>query len=63
MLFECSSYNERMRKILVISLYNGDNEIDEIDEEEYSYITSNYTKNTKGDRVIWLGEEYMYMEI
>ena len=62
-LFECSSYNERMRKILVISLYNGDNEIDEIDEEEYSYITSNYTKSTKGDRVIWLGEEYMYMEI
>ena len=52
-----------MKKILVISLYNGDNEIDEVDEEEYSYITSNYTKNTKGDRVIWLGEEYMYMEI
>ncbi len=63
MLFESSSYNERMKKILVISLYNGDNEIDEIDEEEYSHITSNCTKNTKGDRVIWLDEEYMYMEI
>ena len=52
-----------MKKILVISLYNGDNEIDEIDEEEYSHITSNCTKNTKGDRVIWLDEEFMYMEL
>ena len=52
-----------MKKILVISLYNGDNKIDEIDEEEYSYITSNYTKCPEGDRVIWLGEEFMYMEL
>ena len=52
-----------MKKILVISLYNGDNEIDEIDSEEFEEIKSNSTKNSKGDRVIWMDEEYMYMEI
>jgi len=52
-----------MKKILVISLYDGDNEIDEIDLEEFEEIKSSTTKCPKGDRVIWLGEEFMYIEL
>lgn len=52
-----------MKKILVISLYDGDNEIDEIDSEEFEEIKRSTTKCPKGDRVIWLGEEFMYMEL
>ena len=52
-----------MNKILVISLYNGDNEIDEVDEEEFEEIKSSTTKCSKGDRVIWMGEEFMFMEV
>ena len=52
-----------MKKILVISLYDGANEIDQIDSEEFEEIKSTCTKCPKGDRVIWLGEEFMYMEL
>lgn len=52
-----------MKKILVISLYDGDNEIDEIDEEEFNLLKSTCTKCPKGDRTIWLGEEFMYIEL
>lgn len=52
-----------MKKILVISLYNGDNEIDEVDEEEMREIERSSEKCKKGDKVIWMGEEFMYMEI
>ena len=43
-----------MKKLLVISLYDGNNEIDEVDEEEYSHNTSSATRCTQGDRVIWM---------
>ena len=50
-----------MLKILVISLYDGSNEIDEIDSEEFEEIKRSTTKCPKGDRVIYLGEEFMYL--
>jgi len=52
-----------MKKILVISLYDGANEIDEVDLEEFEEIKSSTTKCPRGDRVVWLGEEFMYMEL
>lgn len=52
-----------MKKILVISLYDGNNEIDEIDSEEFEEIKRSTIKCPKGDRVIWLGEEFMYLEL
>jgi len=52
-----------MKKILVISLYDGNNEIDEVDEEEMKEIEESSEKCKKGDKVIWLGEEFMYMEL
>ena len=52
-----------MKKILVISLYNGDNEIDEVDEDEWIEIEESCERCKKGHKVIWLGEEFMYMEL
>ena len=52
-----------MKKLLVVSLYNGDNEIDEVDLEEFADIKSSTTKCSKGDRVIWMGEEFLYIEL
>ena len=52
-----------MKKILVISLYDGNNEIDEVDEEEMREIVRSSEKCKKGDKVVWLGEEFMYVEL
>jgi len=52
-----------MKEILVISLYDGNNEIDEVDEEEWKQIKESCERCKKGSRVIWMGEEFMYMEL
>ena len=52
-----------MKKILVVSLYDGNNEIEEVDLEEFADIKSSTTECSKGDRVIWMGEEFMYIEL
>jgi len=52
-----------MKKILVVSLYNGDNEIEEVDEEEMKEIGESMEKCNKGDKVVWLGEEFMYIDL
>ena len=52
-----------MKKILVISLYDGNNEIEEVDDEEIAEFSSNMEKCKKGDKVVWLGEEFMYVEL
>ena len=52
-----------MKKILVISLYDGNNEIEEVSDQEIPEITSNMEKCKKGDKVVWLGEEFMYVEL
>lgn len=52
-----------MKKILVISLYDGSNEIDEVDEEEMREIMRSGEKCKKGDKVIWKDEEFMYLEL
>ena len=52
-----------LKKILVVSLYNGDNEIEEVDEEEMKEIGESMEKCKKGDKVVWLGEEFMYIEL
>ena len=60
---ELRAYNESMKKILVISLYDGSNEIDEVDEEEMQEIMRSGEKCKKGDKVIWKDEEFMYLEL
>ena len=57
------AYNEHMKKILVISLYDGNNEIEEVGDEEIAEFSSNMEKCKKGDKVVWLGEEFMYVEL
>jgi uncharacterized protein (DUF697 family) len=57
------AYNESMKKILVISLYDGSNEIDEVDQEEMQEIMRSSEKCKKGDKVIWKDEEFMYLEL
>ena len=52
-----------MKKILVISLYDGNNEIENVDEEEMREIESSSEKCKKGDKVGWLSEEFMYLEL
>jgi hypothetical protein len=52
-----------MKKILVISLYDGSNEIDEVDEQEMQQIMSSSERCKKGDKVIWKDEEFMYLEL
>ena len=56
------AYNEIM-KILVISLYDGNNEIEEVSDEEILEFSSNMEKCKKGDKVVWLGEEFLYVEL
>ena len=56
-------YNEHMKKILVISLYDGNNEIEEVSDEEIEEYSSNMEKCKKGDKVVWLGEEFLYVEL
>ena len=58
-----SAYDECMKKILVISLYDGSNEIDEVDEQEMQEIERSGEKCKKGDKVIWKDEEFMYLEL
>ena len=50
-----------MNKILVISLYDGNNEIEEVSDEEISEFSSNMERCKKGDKVVWLGEEFIYV--
>ena len=57
------AYNESMKKILVISLYDGNNEIEEVSDQEIAEFSSNMEKCKKGDKVVWLGEEFMYVEL
>ena len=52
-----------MKRLLVISLYDGNNELTLFDEEEYELIKGSTTKCTKGDRAVWMGEEHMYIEL
>ena len=52
-----------MKKILVISLYDGDNEIDEVDEEEMREIQMSSERCKKGEKGMWMGEEFMYLEL
>ena len=52
-----------MKKILVISLYYGNNEIKEVSDEEIEEFSSNMEKCEKGDKVVWLGEEFLYVEL
>lgn len=52
-----------MKKLLVISLYDGNNEMYEIDLEEFEEIKRSTTKCPDGERTIWLGEEFMYLEL
>ena len=52
-----------MKDILVISLYDGANEIDQIDSEEFEEIKRTSIRCPKGPKTIWLGEEFMYMEL
>jgi len=52
-----------MKKLLVVSLYNGDNEIAEFPNWEFKEIKSSTTKCNKGDRVVWMGEEFLYIEL
>ena len=57
------AYNENMKKILVISLYDGNNEIEEVSDQEILEFSSNMEKCKKGDKVVWLGEEFLYVEL
>mgnify|MGYP003344800008 CR=1 FL=1 len=52
-----------MRKILVISLYDGNNEMYEIPPEEFEQIKRSTTRCPSGERTIWMGEEFMYLEL
>jgi hypothetical protein len=52
-----------MKKLLVISLYDGDNEVSNFDQEEFLEIQESCTKNVSGDKTIWMGEEQMFVEL
>lgn len=49
-------------KILVISLYDGSNEIEEVSSDD-DEVFEGMTKASKGDKNVWLGEEFMYVEL
>lgn len=51
-----------MKKLLVISLYDGSNEIEEIDEND-TEMFEGMSKCETGEKVVWLGEEHMYVEL
>jgi len=52
-----------LKKILVISLYNGNNEIEMVEADQIEEFTSGLEKCKEGDKVVWLGEEFMYVEL
>jgi hypothetical protein len=52
-----------MKKILVIDLYDGNNKIEMVKAQAMEEFTSNMEKSKEGDRVVWLGEEFMYVEL
>jgi tRNA(Ile2) C34 agmatinyltransferase TiaS len=52
-----------MKKILVISLYDGNNEIELVSDQEIEEFSSNMERCKRGDKVVWLGEEFMYVEL
>ena len=54
-------YNEIM-KILVISLYDGSNEIEEVSSDDVE-VFEGMEKSVKGDKNVWLGEEFLYVEL
>ena len=54
-------YNEIM-KILVISLYDGSNEIEEVSRDDVE-VFEGMEKSVKGDKNVWLGEEFLYVEL
>tara|TARA_B110000858_G_C17473177_1_gene323704 strand:+ start:98 stop:283 length:186 start_codon:yes stop_codon:yes gene_type:complete len=58
-------YNEGMKKILVISLYNGANEIVEMDEELKQELEQIRTDGGLAEhhKNVWISEEVMYVEL
>jgi len=52
-----------MKKILVISLHDGTNEMYEIPLEQFEQIKRSTTCCPSGERTIWMGEEFMYLEL
>ena len=50
-------------KLLVISLYDGSNEIEEVSVDDVDVVFEGMEKATKGDKNVWLGEEFMYVEL
>ena len=51
-----------MKKLLVISLHDGTNEMYEIPLEEFEQIKRFNTK-CPGERTIWMGQDFMYLEL
>tara|TARA_B100000035_G_C20945974_1_gene529743 strand:+ start:157 stop:312 length:156 start_codon:yes stop_codon:yes gene_type:complete len=49
-------------KILVISLYDGSNEIEEVSRDDVE-VFEGMEKSVKGDKNVWLGEEFLYVEL
>ena len=56
------AYNEIM-KILVISLYDGSNEIEEVSSDDKDVVFEGMERSVKGDKNVWLGEEFIYVEL
>ena len=50
-------------KILVISLYDRNNEIEEVSSDDMDVVFEGMEKSVKGDKNVWLGEEFMYVEL
>jgi hypothetical protein len=51
-----------MKKLLVISLRDGNNEMYEIPSEEFAKI-KRVTVRCPGERRLWMGEKFMYLEL
>lgn len=51
-----------MKKLLIVNLYDGSNEIEEVDDVEMQEIERSCEKG-EGDKVIWLAEEHIYIEL
>lgn len=51
-----------MKKLLVISLHDGTNEMYEIPVTQFEQIKCSTTK-CPGERHIWMGEKFMYLEL
>jgi len=51
-----------MKKILVISLYDGSNEIEDVTEKMMEQIKK-FCVRAEGEKVIWKCEEFMYVEL